>query len=527
MKKRLLWVLGIVVAAILTAVLGFSLFLKSYLTSDRLKALIIPRAEEFTGRKVTVDRIEVSLFRGIVVRGIGLKEKDGVADFVAVREFVLDYDLLPLLRKQVVIKRVELISPSVALKREKSGAYNFSDIMQLRKTPEGTAPKPKAQAIPFSLVADRIAVRDIKMKFTDEQKELPDASLDADLEVRLSAGRDAKDISASGTFAIKDLAITAGGIETHTSGTVIADGETITLELNTSLGKETVRLTGSMKDFRKSPVIVLNASANELDLGRLAPPERGKGSSPAAARTKGAQRALEGAGKKPDINASGEVKIERGRFGAYTIHDLVAGYKYSSGEAGIDPIRLRISGGEGVKLDGVLKATARFATGPGGDIAAAVKKTLEGSGTIDMSRCEVQRSAVTDAAVALTGLEDLRSPRFDRASFRFSIRNGVVALDGDLSSAHVRAKPSGTVGFDKALNMRSDLSLSPELGSRMPAGRITGILKDEKGWSNIPLKITGTTDRPSVKADSSRLGKQVEKGITGEIERRFKGIFGK
>ena len=50
-----------------------------------------------TGRKVNLDEINVSLFKGIVAKGLSIKERDGQRDFLKAGEFILSYHLLPIL----------------------------------------------------------------------------------------------------------------------------------------------------------------------------------------------------------------------------------------------------------------------------------------------------------------------------------------------------------------------------------------------------------------------------------------------
>ena len=130
--KKLLKVAGIVVGVLILLIIGLSIFVKSYLSSDRLKPIILPKAEALTGRKVLLDDISVSLFIGIVAKGLSVKEKDGQRNFVKVGRFVLSYRLLPLLKKQLVISKIEIGSPSISIKKEKGGRYNFSDIAENR-----------------------------------------------------------------------------------------------------------------------------------------------------------------------------------------------------------------------------------------------------------------------------------------------------------------------------------------------------------------------------------------------------------
>jgi hypothetical protein len=46
--------------------------------------MILPQAEAVTGRKVNLDEIHVSLFKGIVAKGLSVKERDGQKDFLKV-----------------------------------------------------------------------------------------------------------------------------------------------------------------------------------------------------------------------------------------------------------------------------------------------------------------------------------------------------------------------------------------------------------------------------------------------------------
>ena len=182
--KKLLKVAVIVVGILVLLVIGLSIGVKSYLSSDRLKAIILPKAEAMTGRKVHLDEISVSLFQGIIAKGLSVKEKDGQKDFLKIGKFVLSYRLLPLLKRQLVISKIEIVSPSVSIKKERGGKYNFSDIMenpsQEPKKPSG----PEAKSLPVSVVADRLLIRNASLAFVDEEKDLPDVAIFLDAEFK-------------------------------------------------------------------------------------------------------------------------------------------------------------------------------------------------------------------------------------------------------------------------------------------------------------------------------------------------------
>jgi AsmA protein len=188
----------------------------------------------------------------------------------------------------------------------------------------------------------------------------------------------------------------------------------------------------------------------------------------------------------------------------------------------IDPLQMHLSGGEGVKTEGTLKGNLQFNPNEKAvDTATAIKKTLTGKGVLDLNKCEVKSSKIMDAVAVITGLPELKSPRFDKSQFHFTISNQKINLEGALNSSQLNLNPAGTIGFDERIDIITDLKISPALSSRLSTAKITGYMKDEKGWTTIPLKITGTVDKPSVNLNPAAMGKVIERGIKGEIEKQL------
>jgi AsmA protein len=203
--KKFLKAALIVVGILVLLIIGLSLLVKSYLSSDRLKPIILPKAEAATGRKVQLDEINVSLFKGIVAKGLSVKERDGQRDFLKIGRFVLSYRLLPLLKKQLVISKIEIVSPSITIKKEREGKYNFSDIMEKRSQEPQKPTGPERQALPVSVVADRLFIRDARLTFVDEGKELPDVSMTFNAEFMGSVEKDGTPRMEFGLISLKEI----------------------------------------------------------------------------------------------------------------------------------------------------------------------------------------------------------------------------------------------------------------------------------------------------------------------------------
>jgi AsmA family len=531
MKKKLLYAGGIIAALIVIVIVGLTIFVKSYLRSDRLKAIIIPKIEEFTGRKASIGNIDVSLFKGIDVEGISLMDRDEKSEFLKVREFVLNYSLLPLLHKQLVIKKVEVVSPSVALVREKDGTYNFSDILEKAKArKKETKPSAEEEGLPFSVVTDKITVRDASMTFSDEQGAIPTVSLVSDIDLKVAVEKGAAP-EISGKMDVKALTMKVGENEIKSAGTIGIDKDAIAFDLSSTVGKDTIHLSGDVKDYRNAPVGRLDASAKELDLDKLLALSGGKGGTAAVQkkdRTASAQAEKTQAGKSAGVSASGEIRIASAKYQDYLLKDFAARYSYAKDSVTINPVSTGISGGSGAQIAGTIKADLRFSLASGGSASESIKRSLSGNASVDLSRCEVKKTKITDAIALFTGIREIATPRFDKVNFLFTIGNQKVDLKGLMSSALLNLDPTGTVGFDKRIDVMTDLKVAPSLSGGLTPSAIATYVKDEKGWTVIPLKITGTTDKPSVGLNKAKVIKGVEKGIKQEIRKGlFKGLFGK
>jgi AsmA protein len=421
---------------------------------------------------------------------------------------------------------VELVSPSILLRREKDGTYNFSDLTEGKAAKASEKPEQeKRKGLPLSISADRIDIRNARLEFTDSEKTIPDIVADADVALKLSLGTDMKEMKPSGSLNLKNMQITLNGIQTSTSGKIEVDKEAASLNLTTLVDKESVKIAGTAKDYLNAPDITLNLSAKELTLDRLMPPGSAKKADKEAGKGKRAvsEKTEKGSGERTaKVKAAGEIKVDTAHYKGNTIKDFRMNYRYRNGVMVIDPLQMHLSGGEGVKTEGTLKGNLQFNPNEKAvDTATAIKKTLTGKGVLDLNKCEVKSSKIMDAVAVITGLPELKSPRFDKSQFHFTISNQKINLEGALNSSQLNLNPAGTIGFDERIDIITDLKISPALSSRLSTAKITGYMKDEKGWTTIPLKITGTVDKPSVNLNPAAMGKVIERGIKGEIEKQL------
>jgi AsmA protein len=531
--KAALIVLGVFVLLLI----GLSIFVKSYLSSDRLKAMLLPKAEVLTGRKVNLDEINVSLFKGIVAKGLSVKERDGQKDFIRVGEFILSYKLLPLLKKQVVLSKIEVASPSISLKKDKGGRYNFSDIIE-RQTKEPQKPKkpspPAKEGLPVSIVADRLFIQNAQFTFIDEEKTLPDVSVALDAEFKGSIGQDGTPTMAFGRISLKEMKARLKDIVVKVSGKIDMDPKTVKANLQTVIGEENVDISATVKDYLSAPDAIANIHAKSLNLKKLAAlgsgkkePEGVPRKEPEGVPKKEEVRKKEE--KKPEkgesdlmkrLKASGQIVVDTAKYEDYTIKNFHLNYQYVGGKMKLEPLGLQFSGGDAFVAEGSLDGNLQFE----GEEASAIQKTLSGKAVAKLGKGVVKDSQIFDAIALLTGISDLKSPGFDQGLFNFDIKEEKIYLDGSISSNLFKISPKGLMDFNKKLDIAAELKISPTLTRGSGRGLAAlKLIEDDQGWKTIPLKIKGTTDKPKVGLDEEALKRQLGPSLKKGLEKLLQG----
>jgi len=519
----------ILLGIIVILIIALSIFIKSFLTSDRLKGMILPQAEAVTGRKVNLDEIHVSLFKGIVAKGLSVKERDGQKDFIKVGEFILSYKLLPLLKKQVVLSKIEVASPSISVKKDKEGRYNFSDIIekQAKEPQKSKKPSPPEKGgLPVSIVTDRLFIQNAQFTFMDEEKVLPDISVALDAEFKGSVGQDGTPKMEFGRISLKEMKARLKEMVVKVSGKIDMDPKTVKANLQTVIGEENMDISATVKDYLSAPDAVANIHAKTLNLKKLAALGSAKKEPEGVPKKEEVRKKEE---KKPQkgesdlmkkLKASGRIVVDTAKYEDHTIKDFRLNYQYAKGMLKVEPMGLQFSAGGSFTADGSLNGNLQFAA----EEASAIQKSLKGKAVVKLGKGAVKESQIFDAIALLTGISALKNPSFDDGLFNFDIREQKIYLDGFINSSLFKIVPKGVMDFEKRLDIPTELKISPTLSKSL--GKSIASIKlidDEQGWKTIPLKIKGTADQPKVNLDEEALARQLGPVLKRGIEKLLGG----
>ncbi|MBI4698296.1 MAG: hypothetical protein HY758_05145 [Nitrospirae bacterium] len=210
MPKNIKKILLIIAASVSILLIALAVFLKLYITPDRVKAFLIPEIEKNLNRKIALGDLRISMFQGIKVRDFAIKEADEKTDFIKCKDFILKYELIPLLSKKLAITELILLSPEINVSRNIDGKYNFEGIGQKPK-PEGMKkeiPAGQSRGLPVSLLIEKIIIKDARFSLADSKGELPEMKGAIDIDMGIKSA-DSSSLLSQGSVAlnIEDIAL--------------------------------------------------------------------------------------------------------------------------------------------------------------------------------------------------------------------------------------------------------------------------------------------------------------------------------
>jgi len=161
---------------LLVLVMGMLLIVPFFIDVNNYKPQIAKAVEDATGRAVQIGEIEASLFPWIGVRleSVSLANRTGFSDreFLKVESLDVQLDLLPLLSKQIEIKRFTLDGPELFLERNSEGEGNWEDLSGSTSSPTGgvvSGEKPVEKSSPAlaAFSADSLQLKSGRFVWTD------------------------------------------------------------------------------------------------------------------------------------------------------------------------------------------------------------------------------------------------------------------------------------------------------------------------------------------------------------------------
>ena len=111
----------------------FVIFFLCFITflPDVVKFVITRTSEKFINRKITIDDIDINLFKGeIEIKNFVLFEENKKDEFISFKSFYINIFTRKLFRKEFFISQLTLTEPNISLIKQQDDKFNFSDITE-------------------------------------------------------------------------------------------------------------------------------------------------------------------------------------------------------------------------------------------------------------------------------------------------------------------------------------------------------------------------------------------------------------
>lgn len=167
-KKSKFWLILVGIPLIL--IIGFVIFLKLYFTSEKLKALVIPKLETSINRSIEVADVSFSIFPsfGIDLKELVISNPDSInfkkKNFFRAERILFSVKLLPLLKNQIEIKQVLIKTPELYLEVNQQGNDNYSFGESSKDTAKSTTVKIEISK-QASLLLNNFQISDAKVEY--------------------------------------------------------------------------------------------------------------------------------------------------------------------------------------------------------------------------------------------------------------------------------------------------------------------------------------------------------------------------
>ena len=207
--KKLLKIVGVIVVLLVVAVAGVLWYANRYLQTPEFKQRVLTAARQSLGVDIKINEISISLLKGITLRGVTIANPPGfTGNLLIADEFVLRYDLLPLLHRQVHIEQLSLTKPVITLTRNEKSEWSYEKLGAAAPSTPSTAgapvpPTPSAISSSLDVTLSKLALTHGTLAMVEENNKVLVRVENIDLAsaVNFAGGK----LSGSGKISIETL----------------------------------------------------------------------------------------------------------------------------------------------------------------------------------------------------------------------------------------------------------------------------------------------------------------------------------
>lgn len=334
--------------------------------------------------------------------------------------------------------------------------------------------------------------------------------------------------------------------------TVDFDPRLLSLKATANVAGDSMAVNGAVTDYLTAPQATLNLAAQKLSVEKLmglaaAPPEATKNSPQAPAKPM--------AEKLPKkFTAQGRITVEEMLYKQLALTKLSVPFRLQNGVLAINGLTARMAGGaiasndtvdlnrldpalkgdlavRAVQVSEFLKGVAPAAANLVGGVAegactysgsglgwAKLQHSLVADATLAVQGAQLRNAPLTTAVALLLNMPELSDLSLTNANAKVHVANRVATLDTIMTGQDVNLAATGTIDFDKNLNLPVTMRFSPRLSSRLQQqASIARYLTSDAGETTIRLKVGGTLSKPRPEPDPAMLREGAQQAIKKKL----------
>ena len=450
-RRVLLYIVGGIVAVFATLLLAVNLYVQSRGTQARIEGELSRRL----GTQLRIQRISVTPWWGLKLRGITIPQTNASIpkEFLKADTFRLRIRFLSLFARELVIKEVSLVNPTVFWAQNSDGKWRIPASLP----PASESDDPAAAQEPGATGPQAHEVAPTRPR--DESAEAPAAFTPEVRRVTL----------ANGNFHFLDAkgrpvaAFQGFGFRSNLRNSTELRG-------TASIAKISLRNRFFLEQLN-SPV---KYGPDELEFTQI------------KAASAGGEIGGNFAMRQTEPGSPFTVKV--------TFRDLQADRLVADGGGPSGMVQGR--------LEGRLEANGKTSD----------PNALAGTGEIHLRDGQLRQYSLLVALGQVLQIEELSQLRFDEAHVKYHITPGVVNIDELLlSSPNIRVASRGKIGFDGKLRLDSQLAINDQIRDQLFRGmRESFRPTEEPGFAAVDFKVSGTVERPKTNLMGKLMGRELK-----------------
>ncbi len=468
--------------------------------------------------------IRLTIIPRIGVRIAGFTVMDdpafGEQPFASLSSLDIGVKLGPLLHKRVEVEEITLRDPIITVIKNSQGVLNTATLGK-KGPPKPEAPVAASTEGPLHiltmLAVDQVSINGGQLRYSDQSALKPTDYVLEKLQFLLKGvglGR-TPTLHMATTIQPYSLPVSMDGRLGPLKETL--DFETI--DLTILLGKVSLAVKGSDigGDLK---LAITSAAINTADLPMALPLKK-----PIEVKDLKIATEVQGPHAKLEnlaLNVFGGQLVARG--------DLTTGAKSPpfDGKVAVQGVQLgpvmEAVGTDKVSISGTA-ATDLGLRGAGFSMPE-LTDALQGTGHLVVKDGKIEGVNLLKEAFALlkaVGIkQDIANATvFSTIESNVAIKHGVIAVERLLMDSHdFQATGTGTVGFNKALNLKVNLNLTEAISQSIAGSSPMAKMAMTGGRISVPMLITGTTQAPSYGLDAKALGAKAQEQIKEQVKER-------